>query len=149
MLSFFLRSGQFVPKRSCDKYNEPKALKFIVWTQSHSLCSFKIFKLEVKCIYRSISGRVWSLIPAVNIVSFCLQPKEKGSTRVHALNNVNKALQVLQKNNVSGDPDRVRTPWDSSLNTWVRAFTPNAEKASQVFLQIRALFSLVCFSACG
>ncbi|XP_078246599.1 dystrophin isoform X5 [Pogona vitticeps] len=26
--------------------------------------------------------------------------KEKGSTRVHALNNVNKALQVLQKNNV-------------------------------------------------
>ncbi|OWJ99616.1 hypothetical protein Celaphus_00010036 [Cervus elaphus hippelaphus] len=26
-------------------------------------------------------------------------PKEKGSTRVHALNNVNKALQVLQKNN--------------------------------------------------
>uniref|UniRef100_H0VDU5 Dystrophin n=1 Tax=Cavia porcellus TaxID=10141 RepID=H0VDU5_CAVPO len=27
-------------------------------------------------------------------------PKEKGSTRVHALNNVNKALQVLQKNNV-------------------------------------------------
>ncbi|XP_040600117.1 dystrophin isoform X6 [Mesocricetus auratus] len=27
-------------------------------------------------------------------------PKEKGSTRVHALNNVNKALQILQKNNV-------------------------------------------------
>ncbi|CAD7681913.1 unnamed protein product [Nyctereutes procyonoides] len=27
-------------------------------------------------------------------------PKEKGSTRVHALNNVNKALRVLQKNNV-------------------------------------------------
>ncbi|XP_077783520.1 dystrophin isoform X7 [Podarcis muralis] len=26
--------------------------------------------------------------------------KERGSTRVHALNNVNKALQVLQKNNV-------------------------------------------------
>nr|XP_005995015.2 PREDICTED: dystrophin isoform X4 [Latimeria chalumnae] len=26
--------------------------------------------------------------------------KEKGSTRVHALNNVNRALQVLQKNNV-------------------------------------------------
>ncbi|KFM10098.1 Dystrophin, partial [Aptenodytes forsteri] len=26
--------------------------------------------------------------------------KEKGSTRVHALNNVNKALQVLQRNNV-------------------------------------------------
>uniref|UniRef100_A0A6I8QSI2 Dystrophin n=1 Tax=Xenopus tropicalis TaxID=8364 RepID=A0A6I8QSI2_XENTR len=26
--------------------------------------------------------------------------KEKGSTRVHALNNVNKALQVLQKNNI-------------------------------------------------
>ncbi|XP_053563574.1 dystrophin isoform X5 [Bombina bombina] len=26
--------------------------------------------------------------------------KEKGSTRVHALNNVNKALQILQKNNV-------------------------------------------------
>ncbi|KAM9320034.1 dystrophin-like [Gastrophryne carolinensis] len=26
--------------------------------------------------------------------------KEKGTTRVHALNNVNKALQVLQKNNV-------------------------------------------------
>ncbi|XP_072259977.1 utrophin-like [Pyxicephalus adspersus] len=25
--------------------------------------------------------------------------KEKGSTRVHALNNVNKALQILQKNN--------------------------------------------------
>lgn len=43
---------------------------------------------------------------AVNIVSFCFQPKEKGSTRVHALNNVNKALQVLQKNNVSGDLDR-------------------------------------------
>uniref|UniRef100_A0A8D0H0Q5 Calponin-homology (CH) domain-containing protein n=1 Tax=Sphenodon punctatus TaxID=8508 RepID=A0A8D0H0Q5_SPHPU len=29
-----------------------------------------------------------------------LVAKEKGSTRVHALNNVNKALQVLQKNNV-------------------------------------------------
>ncbi|XP_012612348.1 dystrophin isoform X5 [Microcebus murinus] len=27
-------------------------------------------------------------------------PKEKGSTRVHALNNVNKALRVLQNNNV-------------------------------------------------
>ncbi|XP_036083105.1 dystrophin isoform X5 [Rousettus aegyptiacus] len=27
-------------------------------------------------------------------------PKEKGSTRVHALNNVNKALRFLQKNNV-------------------------------------------------
>ncbi|XP_045154596.1 dystrophin isoform X2 [Echinops telfairi] len=27
-------------------------------------------------------------------------PKEKGSSRVHALNNVNKALRVLQKNNV-------------------------------------------------
>ncbi|KAM6151297.1 dystrophin isoform 1-T1 [Rhynchocyon petersi] len=27
-------------------------------------------------------------------------PKEKGSTRVHALNNVNKALRVLEKNNV-------------------------------------------------
>uniref|UniRef100_A0A7N4Q1I4 Dystrophin n=1 Tax=Sarcophilus harrisii TaxID=9305 RepID=A0A7N4Q1I4_SARHA len=27
-------------------------------------------------------------------------PKEKGSTRVHSLNNVNKALQILQKNNV-------------------------------------------------
>ncbi|XP_039770096.1 dystrophin isoform X4 [Ornithorhynchus anatinus] len=27
-------------------------------------------------------------------------PKEKGSTRVHALNNVNKALQVLQRSNV-------------------------------------------------
>ncbi|XP_060038717.1 dystrophin isoform X3 [Erinaceus europaeus] len=27
-------------------------------------------------------------------------PQEKGSTRVHALNNVNKALRVLQKNNV-------------------------------------------------
>eukprot|EP00062_Callorhinchus_milii_P018284 gi/632971674/ref/XP_007902287.1/ PREDICTED: dystrophin-like [Callorhinchus milii] len=26
--------------------------------------------------------------------------KEKGSTRVHALNNVNRALQILQKNNV-------------------------------------------------
>ncbi|KAJ6667639.1 hypothetical protein lerEdw1_016760 [Lerista edwardsae] len=29
-----------------------------------------------------------------------MKGKEKGSTRVHALNNVNKALQVLQKNNV-------------------------------------------------
>uniref|UniRef100_A0A8C0FEI6 Dystrophin n=1 Tax=Bubo bubo TaxID=30461 RepID=A0A8C0FEI6_BUBBB len=29
-----------------------------------------------------------------------LEAKEKGSTRVHALNNVNKALQVLQRNNV-------------------------------------------------
>ncbi|XP_076774373.1 dystrophin-like [Arvicanthis niloticus] len=37
-------------------------------------------------------------------------PKEKGSTRVHALNNVNKALRVLQKNNVSGDLNRVCTP---------------------------------------
>ncbi|KAK2082978.1 hypothetical protein P7K49_038214 [Saguinus oedipus] len=27
------------------------------------------------------------------------EPKEKGSTRVHALNNVNKALRVLQNNN--------------------------------------------------
>lgn len=77
---------------------------------SHSLCSFKIFKLEVHCINHFVSSRLWSLIRAVNIVSFCLQPKEKGSTRVHALNNVNKALQVLQKNNVSGDLDRVWIP---------------------------------------
>lgn len=29
------------------------------------------------------------------------QTKERGSTRVHSLNNVNKALQVLHQNNVS------------------------------------------------
>ena len=29
------------------------------------------------------------------------QVKEKGFTRVHSLNNVNRALQILQKNNVS------------------------------------------------
>uniref|UniRef100_S4RY80 Calponin-homology (CH) domain-containing protein n=1 Tax=Petromyzon marinus TaxID=7757 RepID=S4RY80_PETMA len=29
-----------------------------------------------------------------------LQSKERGTSRVHALNNVNRALQVLQKNNV-------------------------------------------------
>lgn len=60
----------------------------------HGLCSFK-----VKCINSFFS--CW----AVSVVSFCFQPKEKGSTRVHALNNVNKALQVLQKNNVSGALD--------------------------------------------
>lgn len=31
------------------------------------------------------------------------QTKERGSTRVHALNNVNKVLQVLHQNNVSTD----------------------------------------------
>lgn len=31
----------------------------------------------------------------------CFQTKERGSTRVHALNNVNKVLQVLHQNNVS------------------------------------------------
>uniref|UniRef100_A0A8C9U026 Dystrophin n=1 Tax=Scleropages formosus TaxID=113540 RepID=A0A8C9U026_SCLFO len=30
----------------------------------------------------------------------CTTVKEKGSTRVHSLNNVNRALQILQKNNV-------------------------------------------------
>lgn len=29
------------------------------------------------------------------------QSKERGSTRVHSLNNVNKVLQVLHQNNVS------------------------------------------------
>uniref|UniRef100_A0A8B9EK22 Utrophin n=1 Tax=Anser cygnoides TaxID=8845 RepID=A0A8B9EK22_ANSCY len=34
------------------------------------------------------------------IVHFYFQPKERGSTRVHALNNVNRVLQVLHQNNV-------------------------------------------------
>lgn len=66
----------------------------------HGLCSFK-----VKCINSFFSGRFSFSCWAVSVVSFCFQPKEKGSTRVHALNNVNKALQVLQKNNVSGALD--------------------------------------------
>lgn len=36
-----------------------------------------------------------------HIGTFHFQPKERGSTRVHALNNVNRVLQVLHQNNVS------------------------------------------------
>lgn len=35
------------------------------------------------------------------ILYFVFQPKERGSTRVHALNNVNRVLQVLHQNSVS------------------------------------------------
>lgn len=42
-----------------------------------------------------------SLFCYKQIVHFYFQPKERGSTRVHALNNVNRVLQVLHQNNVS------------------------------------------------
>lgn len=35
------------------------------------------------------------------VLCFVFQPKERGSTRVHALNNVNRVLQVLHQSNVS------------------------------------------------
>lgn len=37
----------------------------------------------------------------MNIYLFFLQKPEKGCMRVHHLNNVNKALQILEQNNVS------------------------------------------------
>lgn len=39
------------------------------------------------------------------MLCFVFQPKERGSTRVHALNNVNRVLQVLHQNNVSWSGD--------------------------------------------
>uniref|UniRef100_A0A8B9GA02 Utrophin n=1 Tax=Amazona collaria TaxID=241587 RepID=A0A8B9GA02_9PSIT len=40
------------------------------------------------------------LIQILTDCNFYFQPKERGSTRVHALNNVNRVLQVLHQNNV-------------------------------------------------
>lgn len=43
--------------------------------------------------------------PSHLMLCFVFQPKERGSTRVHALNNVNRVLQVLHQNNVSRSGD--------------------------------------------
>lgn len=43
----------------------------------------------------------WGILLAFFVFRFVFQPKERGSTRVHALNNVNRVLQVLHQNNVS------------------------------------------------
>lgn len=45
---------------------------------------------------------VWVMFVMKELANLCcFQTKERGSTRVHALNNVNKVLQVLHQNNVS------------------------------------------------
>lgn len=55
--------------------------------------------------------------PSHLMLCFIFQPKERGSTRVHALNNVNRVLQVLHQNNVSwsGDLGALGCHWDYSL----------------------------------
>lgn len=57
-----------------------------------------LFCLHFLCQTLSAYERMWHLT-CFSVLFF--QPKERGSTRVHALNNVNRVLQVLHQNNVS------------------------------------------------
>lgn len=60
-----------------------------------SWCMFKNTVALFVLYCKSVSVTVWS-----NSLSL-FQTKERGSTRVHSLNNVNRVLQVLNQNSVS------------------------------------------------
>ncbi|MGH0139504.1 UNVERIFIED_CONTAM: hypothetical protein FKN15_049170 [Acipenser sinensis] len=75
-------------------------------------------------------GLIWSII-------LHWQAKEKGFTRVHALNNVNRALQVLQKNNVKDVMKNImaglqQTNSEKILLSWVRQSTQDYQEVNVV-----------------
>lgn len=89
-------------------------------------CSFLpdpgVRETEVFAFFRKYSTVIVSVFPCVQcavLSCFCApQTKERGSTRVHALNNVNKVLQVLHQNNVSSRRFLPSSPAASLVNIW-------------------------------
>lgn len=71
-------------------------------------CSY-LKKIQIKLLRKIKTNFLFGLsffwpVKLIQILTddnFYFQPKERGSTRVHALNNVNRVLQVLHQNNVS------------------------------------------------
>lgn len=60
-----------------------------------------ILSCRSACMFVSDFVSIWEDVASYLLFCFIFQPKERGSTRVHALNNVNRVLQVLHQNNVS------------------------------------------------
>uniref|UniRef100_A0A8C0KBI7 Utrophin n=1 Tax=Canis lupus dingo TaxID=286419 RepID=A0A8C0KBI7_CANLU len=76
------------------KGHSTKHVFFLIAINIHLKFGNKIKKL---CCYLKDGRKLLDLLEGLTGTSL---PKERGSTRVHALNNVNRVLQVLHQNNV-------------------------------------------------
>lgn len=65
-------------------------LRVLIWSSIQSSQSFAMNHICTVCI-----------VCVQFMYMLYLQVKERGFTRVHSLNNVNRVLEILQKNNVS------------------------------------------------
>ncbi|XP_066471431.1 utrophin isoform X3 [Tiliqua scincoides] len=83
-------------KSRSDEHNDVQKKTFTKWINARfSKCG----KPPIKDMFTDFrDGR--KLLDLLEGLTGNTLPKERGSTRVHALNNVNKALQVLQQKNV-------------------------------------------------
>uniref|UniRef100_A0A8C0V2R0 Utrophin n=1 Tax=Cyanistes caeruleus TaxID=156563 RepID=A0A8C0V2R0_CYACU len=88
------------PRQSCcaplDEHNDVQKKTFTKWINARFS---KSGKAPVKDMFTDLKdGR--KLLDLLEGLTGKPLPKERGSTRVHALNNVNRVLQVLHQNNV-------------------------------------------------
>ncbi|XP_027706465.1 utrophin isoform X3 [Vombatus ursinus] len=82
--------------RSPDEHNDVQKKTFTKWINSRFS---KSGKPPIKEMFTDLKdGR--KLLDLLEGLTGTSLPKERGSTRVHALNNVNRVLQVLHQNNV-------------------------------------------------
>ncbi|KAM5263721.1 utrophin [Ctenodactylus gundi] len=83
-------------KRSLDEHNDVQKKTFTKWINARFS---KSGKPPISDMFTDLKdGR--KLLDLLEGLTGAALPKERGSTRVHALNNVNRVLQVLHQNNV-------------------------------------------------
>ncbi|KAM3931893.1 utrophin isoform 2-T2 [Leptodactylus fuscus] len=79
-----------------DEHNDVQKKTFTKWINARFLKSGKV---PIKDLFVDLKdGR--KLLDLLEGLTGASLPKERGSTRVHALNNVNRVLQILHQNNV-------------------------------------------------
>ncbi|XP_066451998.1 utrophin isoform X3 [Eleutherodactylus coqui] len=83
-------------KSRSDEHNDVQKKTFTKWINARFS---KSGKLPIKDLFVDLKDgrRLLDLLEGLTGTSL---PKERGSTRVHALNNVNRVLQILHQNNV-------------------------------------------------
>ncbi|XP_018411868.1 PREDICTED: utrophin-like [Nanorana parkeri] len=83
-------------KSRSDEHNDVQKKTFTKWINARFS---KSGKAQVKDLFTDLKdGR--KLLDLLEGLTGTSLPKERGSTRVHALNNVNRVLQILHQNNV-------------------------------------------------
>ncbi|KAM9317369.1 utrophin [Gastrophryne carolinensis] len=83
-------------KSRTDEHNDVQKKTFTKWLNARFS---KSGKAPVKDLFTDLKdGR--KLLDLLEGLTGTFLPKERGSTRVHALNNVNRVLQILHQNNV-------------------------------------------------